>query len=43
MFYDIYYFNDYLLFSIQKNFSHSSAQPFKNPIGTIFCPFTETQ
>lgn len=31
MFYDIYYFNDYLLFSIQKNFFHSSDPILQNP------------
>ena len=31
MFYNIYYFNDYLLFSIQKNFSHSSDPILQKP------------
>lgn len=31
MFYDIYYFNDYLLFFIQKNFSHSSDPILQKP------------
>ena len=31
MFYDIYYFNDYLLFSIQKIFFHSSDPILQKP------------